>query len=106
MMGLVGYLLKEFADMEFQKYSAMAEDEVQRLGDILRCSIEDGMHNATSKAIPAMMAAGFTLFGAVFLFFGISTIIDVFSPVAGVGFAVMGIIALIVAAFMGSRAGR
>ena len=101
MMGLIRYLIKEFADLEVKKYTDMAEGETQKLGDILRSSIEDGVHNATARTVPVMMAAGFVLFGAVFLFFGLSTIIDVYAPVQGVGFAVMGIIALIIAAVTG-----
>ena len=97
MLNLVKYLVSEFASLEVNKYKGMVEDETEKIGDILRCSIETGMENAINKAVPAMMSTGFVLIGFLFLAIGVAGVIDTFVAFEGVGYVVVGILGLLAA---------
>ncbi|MBN2478148.1 hypothetical protein JXB01_02540 [Candidatus Micrarchaeota archaeon] len=100
MADFITYILKEFADSEVTKYKNMAEDEVQKLGDMMSSSIEMGMDNAMKKAVPAFMSAAITVFGVVFIAYGASKVLNVFLGYDGSGFVVVGVLAMLLAYFM------
>jgi len=102
MMNLIKYLVSEFATLEVNKYKGIVEDETEKLGDMLRFSIETGMENALNKAVPAMMSAGFTLIGFLFLALGVAGVIDTYVDYEGVGYIVVGVLGLL-AAFMAKK---
>lgn len=103
MMNLINYLVKDFAMKELDKARDYAETEARKLGDILKGSIEEGVHNAAAATMPLLMKTGLYLIGGAFFLYGFAKIIDSFTTYPGLGFMVVGCIALIVALLIGKR---
>ena len=107
MMDLIGYLVKDFASTELNKAKSYAEDEAKKLGDMLKSSIEEGIHNAVTNTMPLIMKTGFYLVGGAFFLYGlakfIDTYVELFTAFEGVGFMVVGVVGLITALLIGSR---
>ena len=93
MFKLISHLLGEFASKEGGKYKKMAENEVSKLGSLLKKSIEDGLSAAAANVIPLFVSAGLLLFGVIFIAFGAAKFLDfLFYPYDGIGYILVGVI--------------
>ena len=93
MFKLISHLLGEFASKEVGKYKKMAENEVSKLGSLLKKSIEDGLSVAAANVIPLFVSAGLLLFGVIFIAFGAAKFLDfLFYPYDGIGYILVGVI--------------
>ena len=107
MMDLIGYLVKDFALTGISKAKGYAEDEAKKIGDMLKFSIEEGVHNAVTNVMPLIMKTGFYLIGGAFFLYGlakfIDTYVEVFTTFEGVGFMIVGVVGLLAAIIIGSK---
>lgn len=97
MIDLVSYLVKDFALGGLDKLKHQAEDQVKKLGDMMKQSIEEGVHNAVASVMPLVMKTGLYLIGGAFFLYGLARIIDTLTQYEGLGFMIVGCVGLIVA---------